>query len=35
VVIAENTRDAAVFDSLMRKDVKMTSLLEDLKCSAL
>ena len=35
VVIAENTRDAAVFDSLMRKDVKMNSLLEDLKCSAL
>lgn len=35
VVIAENTRDVKVFDSLMRKDVKMTSLLEDLKCSAL
>ena len=35
VVIAENTRDANVFDSLMRKDAKMTSLLEDLKCSKL
>lgn len=33
VVIAENTRDEAVFESLMSKNVRMTSLLEDLKCS--